>query len=115
MRDRGTKFTSSLDAMLASAGIATVQTPVAPPRANTFAEWFVCTVREDCLDHLLILSRRHLEAVVSEYVRHYNEAKLHRGLGLEQPLPRSGQSGTDGWVIRRDVLGGLIHEYERDA
>jgi transposase InsO family protein len=96
-------------------GIEAVQTPVASPRANAFAERFVRTVREDCLDHLLIVSRRHLEAVLSEYARHYNQTRPHRGLGLEQPLPRAVQSGTDGRVIRRDVLGGLIQEYERAA
>jgi transposase InsO family protein len=115
IHDRDTKFTSSFDAMLASVGIDAVQTPVASPRANAFAERFVRTVREDCLDHILIVSRRHLEAVLSEYVRHYNQTRPHRGLGLEQPLPRAKQSGTDGRVIRRDVLGGLIHEYERAA
>ncbi len=101
--------------MLASVGIEAVQTPVASPRATAFAERFVRTVREDCLDHLLIVSRRHLEAVLSEYVRHYNQTRPHRGLGLEQPLPRAMQSATDGRVMSTRVLGGLIHEYERAA
>ncbi len=70
------------------------------------------TVREDCLDLLLVLSRRQLEVVLAEYVRHYNQARPHRGLGLEQPLPRSAPSATRGRVVHRDILGGLIHEYE---
>jgi putative transposase len=72
-------------------------------------------VREDCLDHLLVLSRRHLEVVLADYIRHYNGARPHRGLGLERPLPRPVPSSTDGRVIRRDIFGGLIHEYERAA
>ena len=77
---------------------------------------FVRTVRQDCLDHLLVVSRRHLETVLAEYVCHYNEARPHRGLDLDQPLPRSAISTIgDGKVIRRDVLGGIIHEYERAA
>jgi putative transposase len=101
--------------VLGSVGIEAIRTPVASPRANAFAERFVRTVREDCLDHLLVVSRRHLEAVLAEYVRHYNGARPHRGLELDQPLLRSAASATRGRVIRRDVLGGLIHEYERAA
>lgn len=96
IRDGDAKFTSSFDAVLASVGIEAVRTPVASPRANAFAERFVRTVRQDCLDHLLVVFRRHLEAVLCEYVRHYNRTRPHRGLGLEQPLPQAMQSGPDG-------------------
>ena len=113
IRDRDTKFTASFDAVLASIGIEAIRTPVASPRANAFAERFVRTVRQDCLDLLLVVSQRHLEALLAEYVRHYNEARPHRGLDLDQPLPRPATSTTgDGRVIRRDVLGGIVHEYE---
>jgi transposase InsO family protein len=115
IRDRDAKFTSSFNSVLASVGIDTVRTPTASPRANAFAERFVRTVREDCLDHLLVVSRRHLEAVLAEYVRHYNAARPHRGLGLEQPVRRPEVSATGGKIIRHDVLGGLVHEYERAA
>jgi len=116
IRDRDTKFTASFDTVLASIGIETIRTPVASPRANAFAEWFVRTIRNDCLDHLLVVSRGHLEAVLAEYFRHYNEARPHRGLQLEQPLPRLAISATsDGNVTRHDVLGGIVHEYERAA
>jgi putative transposase len=116
IRDRDTKFTSSFDAVVASVGIETLRTPVASPRANAFTERFVRTIRNDCLDHLLVVSQRHLEAVITEYIRHYNEARPHRGLQLDQPLPRPATSAApDGEVIRRDVLGGIIHEYERAA
>ncbi|MDQ4097425.1 MAG: integrase core domain-containing protein, partial [Actinomycetota bacterium] len=99
IRDRDTKFTASFDSVLAAVGIETVQTPIASPRANAFAERFVRTVREDCLDRLLVVSRRYLEAVLAEYVRHYNQARS-RGLGLEPPLPRSAPSATRGRVIQ---------------
>ncbi len=114
IRDRDAKFTAGFEAVLATVGIEAVQTPIAAPRANAFAERFVRTVREDCLDHLLVVSLRHLEALLADYVRHYNEARPHRTLGLEQPLPRA-HAGSDGRIIRRDILGGLIHEYERAA
>jgi transposase InsO family protein len=116
IRDRDTKFTASFDAVLTSVGIETIRTPVASPQANAFAERFVRSVRQECLDHLLVASQRHLEAVLAEYIRHYNEARPHRGLQLIPPLPRPATSAAaDGKVIRHDVLGGIIHEYERAA
>ncbi len=114
VRDRDTKFTSSFDAVLGSIGLETIMTPVRSLRANAFAERFVRTVRDDCLDHLLIFGRRHLAAVLDEYMHHYNLARPHRGLDLEPPEPRRAGSGA-GTVRRRDVLGGLIHEYELAA
>jgi transposase InsO family protein len=116
IRDRDTKFTASFDTVLASIGTETIRTPVASPRANASAERFVRIIRNDCLDHLLVVSQRHLETVLAEYIRHYNEARPHRGLQLDQPLPRLATSATvDGEVIRRDVLGGIVHEYQRAA
>ena len=116
LRDRDTKFTASFDAVLASVGIDTIRTPVASPRANAFAERFVRTVRQECLDHLLVVSRRHLEALLVEYIGHYNEARPHRSLQLDQPLPRLGTSTSGGGkVVRRDILGGIVHEHERAA
>ena len=115
VRDRDAKFTASFDAVLASVGIEATRTPVASPRANAFAERFVRTVREDCLDHLLVVSRRHLEVVRADHVRHYNAARPHRGLGLEQPILCPVPSVQRGRIVRHDVLGGLIYEYERAA
>ncbi|MDA8038244.1 MAG: integrase core domain-containing protein [Actinomycetota bacterium] len=114
IRDRDTKFTASFDAVLASIGIEAIKTPVRSPRANAFAERWVRTVREDCLDHLLVWSRRHLEVILDEYIEHYNGARPHRGLQLEQPVPRS-TTTVGRKLTRRDVLGGLIHEYELAA
>ena len=70
LRDRDTKFTTGFDAIMASAGIKAVPTPAQAPRANVFAERWVQTVRTDCLDHLLTVSRRQLESVLCDYVRH---------------------------------------------
>ena len=69
---------------------------------------------EDCLDHLLVLSRRHLETILAEYVTHYNRARPHRGLDLTPPRPAAVASGAE-MIRRRDLLGGLIHEYELAA
>jgi putative transposase len=111
IRDRDTKFTSGLEAIFASIGVETIKTAVRSPRANAFAERFVRTIRTECLDHLLILSRRHLEATVNEYLRHYNQARPHRSLELAQPIPRPARPAGS-TINRRDVLGGIIHKYD---
>lgn len=119
IRDHDTKFTASFDNVFASIGTETILTPVRSPKANAFAERWVRTVREDCLDHLLVVSRRHLERVLAQYVAHYNRARPHRSLDLTPPRPvaAADSAGTihrrD--VLRRDVLGGLIHEYDLAA
>jgi putative transposase len=116
IRDRDTKFTSSFDEVFHTEGIRIIRTPVRSPRANAFAERFVGTVRRECLDRSLVFGRRHLEQVLTEYFGHYNEHRPHRSLDQRAPLnlrialnpidnPESKQ------LRRRDVLGGLIHEY----
>ncbi len=117
IRDRDAKFTKSFNEVFASIGIEQVRTPVRSPRANAYAERFVRTIRQECFDSLLVVSRPHLESVLAEYVQHYNHARPHRGLHLGQPIPRCVPPPPidDGAVTRRDVLGGIIHEYERAA
>ena len=115
IRDRDTKFTASFDEVFASIGVETIRTPVRAPRANAFAERFVRTVRNECIDHLLIVSRQHLESVLDEYLRQYNEARPHRGLQLAQPIPHPDPAPGCGVITRRDILGGVIHEYARAA
>jgi hypothetical protein len=74
----------------------------------------VRTAREDCLDQILVFSRRQLQSVLCQYVRHYNRARPHRGLRLAVPAPSS-EPSRDGAVRRHEILGGIIHEYERAA
>jgi hypothetical protein len=112
IRDRDTKFTASFDDVFRSEAVEVIKTPVRAPRANAHAERFVRTVRTECLDWALVLGRRHLEAVLREYLRHYNEQPPHRGLGLNVPAGRATPDQPPGLAVRRcDVLGGLIHEY----
>jgi putative transposase len=88
IRDRDTKFTPSFDEVFRSEGIRIIRTPIRAPRANAIAERFIGTIRRECLDRMLIVGRRHLEAVVREYVEHYNSHRPHRSLGQLPPQPR---------------------------
>jgi len=113
LRDRDAKFPPAFDVVFASGGLRVVRTPVRAPRANAVAERWVGTVRRECLDWVLILGRSHLEAVVREFVEHYNAARPHRALALRPPLARGQPAQATGEVVRHDRLGGLIHEYVR--
>jgi putative transposase len=119
IHDRDSKFTAAFDEVFRSEGIKTIHTPVRAPRANAFIERWVGTVRRECLDRLLILNRRHLERVLAIYIRHYNEHRPHRCLDQRPPIQAPPPEPETGEVLdrvrRRDVLGGLIHEYEAAA
>jgi transposase InsO family protein len=115
VRDRDAKFFGSFDAAFEADGVRIVKTPVRAPRANAYAERWVRSVRAEYLDWILIWNRRHLERVLSAYVAHYNLARPHRGLGLEVPVAPEELPRPTGPIERVDVLGGLIHEYQRAA
>lgn len=113
IHDRDTKYAAAFDQIFASEGVQIVRTPLRAPRANAYAERWVGTVRRECLDCLLILGPRHLEEVLRVYVSHYNTQRPHRGLGLRSPVPAAEPFPATGSVARRDLLGGLLHEYSR--
>jgi putative transposase len=117
IRDRDSKFTESFDAVFAAEGITTILTPFQAPRANAFAERWVRTVRWECLDWTLVLGWRHLEQVLRVSVAHYHQRRPHRGLDLRSPdpPPAAAPTSTHRAARRRDLLGGLIHEYEPAA
>lgn len=117
IRDRDTKFSGPFDEVFRSEGVKIIETPIRAPRANAFAERWVRTVRTECLDWTLVLGRRHLDRVLRIYIAHYNARRPHRGLDLRTPVPRPDPAplAYGAHVRRRDVLGGLIHEYELAA
>lgn len=114
IRDRDAKFPVSFDAVFASEGIEIIRTPYRAPKANAYAERWVRSIREECLDRLLILDEGHLRRVLREYVAYFNEARPHQGIDQQCPIP-IGRSRGEGQVRCRNVLGGIIHDYYRDA
>ena len=116
IRDRDSKFTEAFDEVLAGNGTRVIQTPVRSPRANSYAERFVGTLRRECLDHVLILGEGHLRRVLAEYARHYNGHRPHQGLQQKPPLREPGHPvDITAPIEHRRVVGGLISEYRRAA
>ncbi len=121
IRDRGSNFTPSFDAVFQAAGTRILRTAVKAPRMNAICERLVGTLRRELLDRVLILGEAHLRAVLTEYQVHYNTARPHQGIA--QRVPGGEHDGGHltvadldrGRVHRKPVLGGLINEYSRAA
>jgi transposase InsO family protein len=90
-----------------------VRTPARAPKANAIGERIVRTIRSECLDHVVVLNERHLQAVLGEFAAYYNRDRPHRTLSLQSPVP--GVARSTGRVVSRSVLGGLHHAYARAA
>jgi transposase InsO family protein len=120
VRDRAGQFTGAFDTVLAAAGIEVVKIPPRSPKANAYAERWVRTARAEVTDRMLIAGPRHLRAVPGEYAAHCNRHRPHRARNLQPPdsgdisaAPVIGLATAR--IRRREVLGGLIHEYEQAA
>jgi len=121
IRDRGSNFTASFDAVFQAAGARIVRTAVQAPRMNAICEPLAGTVRREVLDRVLILGEGHLRVVLAEYQVHYNTARPHQGIAQRVPDGEHDGghltiAGLDrGRIVRKPVLGGLINEYARAA
>jgi putative transposase len=119
IRDRDAKFATAFDDVWRSTGAEIIRTPVQAPDANAYAERWVGTVRRECLDRLLVVGCQHLARVLRVYVEHYNQRRPHRSPGHISPVASVVPEPRSGPILcrlhRRDLLGGLIHEYEPAA
>jgi hypothetical protein len=114
LHDRDSRFTAAFDRVFACEGLTVVRTPPRCPWANGYAERWVGSARRECLDHLLILNERHLQRVLVEYTTFYNQRRPHQGLDQQCPIPLPSDP-ADRPVRCRDVLGGIIRDYHREA
>jgi putative transposase len=121
LRDRGSNFTPSFDAVFQAAGARILRTAVQAPRMNATCERLVSTLRREILDRVLILGEAHLQTVLTEYQVHYNTARPHQGISQRVPddepdAPCATMTDVDSERIhRKPVLGGLINEYTHAA
>jgi transposase InsO family protein len=116
IRDRDAVYGGDFRARAAGLGIETVLTPVRAPQANAVAERAIGTLRRECLDHVIAVDERHLQAILAEYLEYYNHDQPHRTLRMETPRPPERlRAGPIRAVRARPVLGGLHHAYEPTA
>jgi hypothetical protein len=113
LRDRDAVYSRDFRNRAQRIGIDAIATPIHAPKANAIAELVIGTLRRECLDHLIVLDEQHLQTVLTEFVRYYNQERLHRTFRLQTPQLRA--RPTTGIVRSRPVLNGLHHVYELAA
>jgi len=114
IRDNDSKFGPCFTRVATTSRIEMLKTPVHAPRANAICERFLRSVRQECLDHLLILKEKQLQRVLQAYVSYFNQARPHQGMAQQIPEPSrsvlsSHHAGEK--VIALPVMGGLHHDY----
>ena len=95
-------------------GVRIIRTPVRAPNCNAYAERFVRSIKEECLNRVLLLGERHLRRTIAEFVVHYHAERNHQGIGNELIQPAARTDGL-GVVRRRQRMGGMLNFYYRAA
>jgi putative transposase len=115
IRDNDGKFGPCFARVATTSAIEILKTPYHAPRANAICERFLRSVRQECLDHLLILHEKQLQRVFIQYVVYFNRARPHQGIQQQVPERRrsvpSPQYARDK-VIALPRVGGLHHDYQ---
>ena len=112
--DRDRKGSTDVRRQLRDAGTRVVLTPARAPNANAYAERFVRSIKEECLDRMIPIGERHFRRAVAEYVEHYHADRNHQGIG-NRLISGPSVSQMTGRVRRRPRLGGLLNFYARAA
>ena len=112
--DRDRKWSRAVLEFLEQEGVRIIQTPFRAPNCNAYAERFVRSIKEECLDRVIPLGERHLRHTIAEFVAHYHLERSHQGIGNEliQSLRRADGQGR---VRRRQRIGGMLNYYYRAA
>jgi len=113
IHDRDTKYSLRFRIVLEDAGIKPIKTPFQAPNANAFAERFVRSIKEECLNKVILFGERHLQRAIDQYLAHYHRERNHQGLGNQIIDPA--QATEVGEIICRERLGGLLKFYSRAA
>jgi putative transposase len=118
IRDNDSQYGSHFSMVAKTSGIEALHLPPQSPNLNVIGEWFIGSLRRECLDHVMILSERQLRQAVKDDVWYFNFARPHQGLGQHLPDPEVHPrpiASAPGKVVSRLVLGGLQHDYRRAA
>jgi len=112
--DRDRKWSRAVLEFLEQEGIRIIRTPFWAPNCTVYAERFVRSIKEECLDRVIPLGEEHLRRTIAEYIVHYHRERNHQGLSNEliRPLARPDHQGP---VRRRQRIGGMLSYYYRAA
>lgn len=113
--DRDTKYSAAFRKVVGESGTAVIRLPPRSPNLNAFAERFVRSIKEECLNRVIFVGQDSLRHAVAEYVAHYHGERNHQGLGNRLLVPIKRIGSPSGSVRRRERLGGMLNYYDRRA
>jgi putative transposase len=115
IHDRDPLFTSEFLSLLAQAGTQSVKLPPRSPNLNSYAERFVRTIKEACLERMILFGEDALRTAVKEFIAHYHRERNHQGIGNLLIFPDPDLAGRHGPIRCRSRLGGMLNYYDRAA
>ena len=115
IHDRDPLFTDEFRETLAAAGVEVVRLPLRSPNLNAYAERFVRSIKESCLDRMILFGERSLRRAVREFVAHYHFERNHQGLGNQLLFPDRTAAPSSAPIECRRRLGGMLEYYHRRA
>jgi putative transposase len=110
IHDRDPLYTHDFLEILKSAGIEPIKLPPQSPNLNAYAERFVKTIKEECLNHLILSTEEQLRYVLSEFMEYYHTGRVHQGINKIIEPKHEGNSGE---IVCIERLGGLLKSYHR--
>ena len=113
IRDRDAIYGNAFRRRVNSLAMKEVVTAPRSPWQNAFAERLIGSIRRECLDHVVVLNRRHLCRVLESYFAYYHRSRTHLALAKDSPAGRKVM--LKGEIIALREVGGLHHHYERRA
>jgi transposase InsO family protein len=115
IHDRDPLFTTKFLDILADVGVKSVKLPPRSPNLNAHAERFVRTIKESCLERMILFGEKSLGTAIHNFVAHYHTERNHQGLANRLISPQSSHLGKAGVIQQRQRLGGMLNYYYRDA
>ena len=115
IHDRDPLYTREFLSMLEEQEIESVKLPPRSPNLNAYSERFVRTIKESCLEQMILFGEHALRNAVFEFLAHYHGERNHQGLGNRLIMPLTATAQTVGPVQRKQRLGGLLNYYHRAA
>ena len=115
IHDRDPLYTAEFLTILQGVGVKSVRLPPRSPNLNAHAERFVRSIKESCLDRMILFGETSLKTAIRNFVAHYHSERNHQGLANRIILPETSHLGASGSVQRRQRLGGMLNYYYRTA
>jgi transposase InsO family protein len=115
LRDRDSIYRGHFRRRVTNLGIEEVMIARRSPWQNPYVERLIGSIRRECLNHVVVLSERHLKRILRDYLGYYHGWRVHQSLEMDAPDGRSVQPRNSGTVVEFPEVGGLHHHYERRA